>query len=55
MANAGPNPAEKMKSVVNNKKTLVSLFPQYAEPINHYVTDQTLKLKSWTEFAGILG
>ena len=43
-----------MKSVVASKKSLISLFPQSAEPINRYLADQKIKLKSWSEFASVL-
>ncbi|MVM34299.1 hypothetical protein GO755_29985 [Spirosoma sp. HMF4905] len=43
-----------MKSVTPGKKTLISLFPQYATLIDQYVADQKLKLKSWAEFASVL-
>lgn len=43
-----------MNSVLATKKSLVSLFPQQADQIERYIADQKLKLKSWTEFAGVL-
>jgi len=44
-----------MKPVTNSKKALVSLFPQYSEGLNRYLADQKLKLKTWTDFASVLG
>ncbi|MVM34298.1 hypothetical protein GO755_29980 [Spirosoma sp. HMF4905] len=43
-----------MKSVVASKKSLASLFPQYASQIDRYLSEQKLKLKSWAEFASVL-
>ncbi|GAB4040980.1 hypothetical protein [Spirosoma gilvum] len=43
-----------MKAVTMNKKTLLSLFPQKAEQIDQYLSDQKMKLKSWMEFANVL-
>ncbi|QDK79482.1 hypothetical protein EXU85_13055 [Spirosoma sp. KCTC 42546] len=43
-----------MNSVLATKKSLVSLFPKNADQIERYIADQKLKLKSWSEFAGVL-
>ena len=43
-----------MKSVLATKKTLLSLFPQDGDLIDHYLDDKKIKLKSWEEFADVL-
>ncbi|WP_381501517.1 hypothetical protein [Spirosoma flavum] len=43
-----------MKSVLASKKSLITALPQKAEPIEHYVADQKIKVKSWAEFARVL-
>ncbi|UFH56900.1 hypothetical protein [Spirosoma sp. KNUC1025] len=43
-----------MKPIFVSKKSLLSVFPQYAERIERYVANQKLKLKSWSELASVL-
>lgn len=43
-----------MHSIVANKKSLTALFPNSGDAIEKYLSEQKLKLKSWTEFAKVL-
>ena len=43
-----------MKPVVASKKSLVDALPQQADRIGQYSVDQKVKLKSWSEVAGVL-